>query len=706
MSMPLLCVAATTPEGAAEDTGNQALSKYGTAQGMNENMFKPMMSGSTPMTTLDDTQQFNASLLCPSSQQLLQVLVQPGPTGDLSTLIVSQDLDFNGSLDYTFMAPFPISGICSNGVIGCDPGTWNNCRAYRWIADASSQISLQETLNTNVGGCYCINSSCGSQLAFNNVALVLQTIGGGATAAVRTVDTGYVISGMTVDGTLATYYGQNAGQCQTINMGAAANYESYFYNPGSIQTAADSEIAVQRLDPNSLYSTMQNVLTNRSESLTSCAITRASVMGWNPAGDCEATDMITNGCSTLETDSGCRLKEEAIDGITTVTNFMFTGLSPQQSCIQLLNTMSASCDYGCPSEPEKPCLDVGGVPTCTLSDNTTQTCSLQVPLISASGSGSQGCGAWGSGSTLHIGCGGTITFNSGIQVWGSGGINLGNGTCFYGSGYSPGVDPNTGLAYDSRIDVRYNPWYGLEGTIYFKGAIVTGNNSMYTTAYAGSCGVSKVNNYQWEVSTQANCCGAGDINSITYYKCPIPGASACSGVPPYCQKTCSENVCRDWWKKDRTYVCASTSYDFSDIKKRAAIIKQSAAETTTSMYYQDYRKENGAWVAEDKTFDMTGSYRPTVAACAEACKTITPKEPTDTTMLDVRTNYLQNPSMYNVHYKTCAQTTGCPVEAGETVLKDCQCIQEFMEAALIMQIIRMAGKDLICSSGTKQPVLP
>jgi hypothetical protein len=43
----------------------------------------------------------------------------------------------------------------------------------------------------------------------------------------------------------------------------------------------------------------------------------------------------------------------------------------------------------------------------------------------------------------------------------------------------------------------------------------------------------------------------------------------------------------------------------------------------------------------------------------------------------------------------------CPAGAGEEVLISCQCINEFAEAATIMETMNQAGKDLICSDGTK-----
>jgi len=702
MLLPVICFGQAAEAGSS--LGFEALAKFGTIYGFNEYIIKPLMSGSTPMSTLDNSQQFNASLLCPNSQVLAQMLIQPGSTGDLNTLIISQDLNFDGSLDYTYSAPMPVSGICSNGIISCDPGTWFNCRAYRWTADEDSQVFLEETMNTNLGGCYCINTSCGSNLALSNVELVLKTLGGGATSAVRKVNTRYVVSGMDVEGMMATYYGQNAGQCQTVSIGGATNYESFFYNPATMESAANAEIASQSADPDSLYNIMDGILTNRSADIVPCTINRSSIMTWDSEGNCVVQDSIIDGCALVAEDPECTLKEEMIDGVTTVHNFMFTGLSPMESCIELTNTASASCNYGCPSEPDKPCFDSGaGVPLCTLSSGATETCTLITPIVAGGGGGSQGCGAYVAGQTLHVGCGAYLTFAEGIEVWGGGSVNAGAGLCFYGSGYAPGVDPATGRAYDSYIDIRSNPWYPQVGLIYFKGAVVSGSNSFFSSAYAGAVSIYVHGNYQgWDMATAANCCGGAEQNYIQFYHCPLPGGSACMGIPPYCSKTCSDIVCREWWHKERTYVCSNTAYDFSDIRNRADSIKSTTTDNTTSFYYRDYRKQDdGTWAYEDNLYDTSGVYRPTVSNCTAACKTITPKEGTDTTMVDVRTDFLVNPSMYDVHYRNCTAAS-CPLSVGEVILKDCQCIEEFMEAAIIMQILHMAGKDFICSSGTKQ----
>lgn len=55
--------------------------------------------------------------------------------------------------------------------------------------------------------------------------------------------------------------------------------------------------------------------------------------------------------------------------------------------------------------------------------------------------------------------------------------------------------------------------------------------------------------------------------------------------------------------------------------------------------------------------------------------------------------------VYNYFYHECSSDNKCSSDEGEEVVKACQCINEFAEAAAIMQTMRQAGQDMICSSG-------
>ncbi len=222
--------------GAAQ--GNSVLNIYGSKSGITNNVSNPLTSSNTPMTTVDGAVSFSGQLQCPNSQRFMEVLIQPGATGDITTLIVSQDTNFDGNLDYTYEAPFPVSGICANGVVACNPGTWTNCQTYQWVSDTSGRISLQVVPLTALGGCFCVNNSCGTNLVFANTPTIMNVIGGGVAGAIQKNDSRYAISKVVIDGMDATYYGQNSGGC-TASSSLPANAEQYYYNPGNMVLRRD-----------------------------------------------------------------------------------------------------------------------------------------------------------------------------------------------------------------------------------------------------------------------------------------------------------------------------------------------------------------------------------------------------------------------------------------------------------------------------------
>ena len=79
-------------------------------------------------------------------------------SGDVS-LNIEQDIDMDGSIDYT-NSYSTLSGVCANGFISCNAGTWNNCIPYRWEADSNFRLNPSVVNMTDLSGCNCINNSC------------------------------------------------------------------------------------------------------------------------------------------------------------------------------------------------------------------------------------------------------------------------------------------------------------------------------------------------------------------------------------------------------------------------------------------------------------------------------------------------------------------------------------------------------------------
>src|SRR6266542_3254651 len=186
ISLSILYMAGSVSAGTYEDgktsgtsAARTALSRFGNADTSNRNISQPMTSPTKLMQTVDGSQSFQANITSPASAKFLEVFIQPGGAGDLQKVMISQDLDTDGTFDYVYTLPRPVSGVCGNGYIACDLGTWNHCQYFKWSAGPDGKVADVSASITDLGGCYCINSSCGSNLAWSNSSVVLQDVGGG-----------------------------------------------------------------------------------------------------------------------------------------------------------------------------------------------------------------------------------------------------------------------------------------------------------------------------------------------------------------------------------------------------------------------------------------------------------------------------------------------------------------------------------------------
>ncbi len=155
---------------AGQDAGRSALSRFGSGSAVNNNISLPMTNSAKLMQTVNGATTFAATLNAPSSAKFLELFIHPSGSGDLQQVIISQDLDADGAMDNVHTVPALVSGVCANGFISCDAGSWSNCRHFLWTSDAAGRVTEAPASITDLGGCYCINSSCGSNLVWVNSA--------------------------------------------------------------------------------------------------------------------------------------------------------------------------------------------------------------------------------------------------------------------------------------------------------------------------------------------------------------------------------------------------------------------------------------------------------------------------------------------------------------------------------------------------------
>jgi len=282
---------------AGSSLGGTAIQQFGTESGIQQNINAPMTSGNTSMTTLDGNQSFTAQLTTPSSSRFLTIIIQPGSGGDITSVRIMQDTDMDDEADYDFMLPFRVSGVCGNGLISCNSGTWDNCYYYKWDVDSLDKLILEESsLGDNLGGCYCINNSCSSDLVWNNLQTILGSMGGGAAGAMMNKHPHYIITKVKIDGPSIIYYGQNPDNILQA-AGSYGNTSPEQFYQGDLNSAAEDEAVTQSGDPNSYYTLLGDAFeTQDGAEIVSC-VTKNNLSVITEIGE--------HGGGTIQVEANC-----------------------------------------------------------------------------------------------------------------------------------------------------------------------------------------------------------------------------------------------------------------------------------------------------------------------------------------------------------------------------------------------------------------
>ena len=161
------------------------------------------ISNGTKLYTLDNSKSGDVSITCSKEMPILKLIYSTNGGGDIN-INVLEDLDLNGKYETSFSIN-GVSGICANGFIECNSGTWNNCRFYELYFNGNN-FSYQKSNNQNLMQCYCINNSCGS-LSSNSKAKILSDLGGTFASLIR--NNYYIVSNVSVNGNYAYVFGKS-----------------------------------------------------------------------------------------------------------------------------------------------------------------------------------------------------------------------------------------------------------------------------------------------------------------------------------------------------------------------------------------------------------------------------------------------------------------------------------------------------------------
>lgn len=665
-SLLCLVVPAHAADGKAEgqSSGNTVLQHFGSKSTLNSNLSVPMTNASTDMKTIDGKTSFSAALGSPSTNQFLQVLIQPSGSGDLSKVIVAQDLDSDGSFDHTLdlgALGVPVSGICANGFISCQPGTWLGCQPYTWVSDSAGVLAVNPTEFSQLGGCYCINSSCGSSLVWSNSALVLKDLGGGAVAAIHAQDATVAITSVKTDVVTITYYGQLLKNTTTAKdkvtslstIPSTPQLQNYYSNWPQLSADASSVPMSNSGNPDSMYYKLMNSsVAQGSASTRNCSIVRNGVITTTP--------------TATFTGSG---------SASVCTDHMLLFMMKQGNNEIDLKYVDAG-KFGL-SDLHHNCGDDPG------GDGWHQLSSVNVPS-----------------STANLQVNLTKARFDVSNMQGPTYIDLTDNLRYL---CSTGGTASTSQ-FDSAVQASMScPASGAQTVSFDWTYIFEYSTDSYQESVNNGCSVMESDTTcRVQDETVDGVMTVRNFNATGLL--PLPTKQTFIGAGPPLE------MFRPWWKKNRTYVCKNqTGFDLSAVKKRYNSVVTTAADTDTTLNFTDVRQDaNGNWVTEPSSVTKISS--DPLPECEPACKVRRPKTDTQVGTSGITTEVVSGKrysnSSFDTLYKPCIDggtTCSVDLDAGEYMIDNCKCVNEFGMAASTMQMLRLGGADSVCSSGTPVP---
>ena len=594
------------------------------------------------MSSVDGTSLFSQAVGCLSTESFVRLLFGVGGGGDVQPITVSQDTDFDGTLDVTQTLPFAVSGVCANGVIACDPGTWSSCQAYRWstVSPTHHALVLAPSAMTNLQACTCVNNSCGSGLVVSNQAQIGQTLGGAIATTLQTVDPRYAVSAVSQTPFELTLSGQNTTSCET---GTPLTETQYYAAPALLSTDGAAAAAA---DP--LYTTL-SAMDQASGFVTttpSCLVERHLV----------ASDRVQD-----------------IVQIITTGDVSVTTLSDNEMLLELGRptaevTLTENCTVGYVYTADIQVTDPTSLDSIVFEDFEGED-HTQVHI---------------DGSFVYAFPGDFLNYSGPAP-----------GPCNHATDWydSPNMDL-TGYFTDGLTHtLRVRTVVGNQGHSYVKIRIRTKCNS--EVQLVNSCGAIAADP-DCRILTEITDGVGTYANGISTGLQPLPSTrTAGLGV-------CEVTLEQDWWQKNRTYECTTdTSGGYTASPPNMDRMVYVFDNTTSTGYADQVPDDSGGTTTLTGSFDYSSF--EIAGDCEMSCKVTRPAVVDGITQTGLQANNRTGTATTETVYKSCGSSGACPLLPGETMVAGCTCLDEFPEAMVAIQAMRLGGFDQVCTTGSPAP---
>jgi hypothetical protein len=175
-----------------------------------------------------------------------------------------------------------------------------------------------------------------------------------------------------------------------------------------------------------------------------------------------------------------------------------------------------------------------------------------------------------------------------------------------------------------------------------------------------------------------------------------------TGLTPLkqCRVVCGQYYCPDFWTIERVYNCVTNSIDLSKAERRLATVVPSTQynESQGMLFFNDIRYQSNQWVSyPNQQFWVGAGTKPD--DCEQACRVRIPRKDTQVSQTGSVSNRQTGGAGNYVYYYRVCQSGNCPVEPGEEIDIPCRCMNDFGAASTILQTLRLAGQDIICTTG-------
>lgn len=652
-----------------QSTMDSLSDSIGSEGAIRDKLAKPFM-GEGNMQTFDGSVSFAGNITCKSSNEFMTVHVIPRVTGDFD-LRLTQDKNLDGTPDRLYAPSIAVSGVCANGVIACTPGSWNDCNYYQWEATNGNDLILSSVHLNELGGCYCVNNHCGSNLLTSNLNKILNDLGGGSSAALMAKDSSFTVTQVFQTGPLITYFGQQSSQ----NMGedgcnvADNSLTTYYSSPSSLSTDAEAATTLNPTSPvvpsyqqlvtseAAQQDTASNHVCHINRNFTTGSIPLTDIIHWSTGSggiaqcgpDCLRMTLgqVGNNYWKANNSANCELFEESVSF----------------DVIQPWAIKEARLTY-------------------VKYDDHIQVRADNNILWS-------GPGTWSDNP---------ITLIDGVPQT--------PGRCERTNSVSrhPNLDIMDILSTSGEVEFTLHVAVGDKGEGFAEAIIYADNQcTLSDDLFNDHCAPYRENPDCVLVRE--------DVDGVTVFDNYVD-----TGLYPepssrqFGDESCGISVEREWWERELTYRCnLPGDYDFTEALQRQSYIQSTSTDTS----YEDvqFNSEGSATFVAGTLPDAPAF---DIAPCTLSCKTRKPRVANDVSHQGVASvEHHALKTVYDYFYRECTLASPvnglepapeCPVEDGEQIVTSCQCIDEFNDVTANVQAVRLASRDMVCSTGI--PELP